>query len=78
MILEIILGLLFIASLITIGFLGWYIRNLLNNLLYITENTIELKEEIICPSSLEANRVSSCDQCFLCDGKSKPVTIIQH
>ena len=38
----------------------------------------KLKEEIICPSSLEANRVSSCDQCFLCDGNSKPVTIIQH
>ena len=38
----------------------------------------KLKEEIICPSSIEANRVSSCDQCFLCDGNSKPVTIIQH
>ncbi len=38
----------------------------------------KLKEEIVCPSSLEANRVSSCDQCFLCDGNSKPVTIIQH
>ena len=33
---------------------------------------------VMCPSSKEANRVSSCEACKLCDGSKIPVSIIAH
>ena len=33
---------------------------------------------VMCPSSKEANRVSSCEACKLCDGSKLPVSIIAH
>ena len=44
MIVELILGSLLL--LVVIGFMAWYIRSLLSNLLYITENVLELQEEL--------------------------------
>jgi len=45
--LEIILGLLLFSALVVIGFMVWYIRNLLNNLLYMTENVLDLQEDLL-------------------------------
>ena len=46
MILEIILGLSLALTLTAIGFMAWYIRSLLTNLLFMTENVLELQEEL--------------------------------
>ena len=36
------------------------------------------QDAVMCPSSKEANRVSSCEACKLCDGSKLPVSIIAH